>query len=105
MVHTKQTPILVIVLSIVFASLLGFYALDIASAFPQDLYMLVLISTISISIILFIVAIIKQFKLIISGKIKSSISRMILTVMLLMTVVVSLYISWWSLFLVAMYWG
>ena len=90
---------------VLFAILLGVYAQDIASLFGNDLYMIILTATTIISIGLFVVATIIEFMILISGKIKSRMSSMILTVVLIITVLIGFFVSWWSFFVMAMSWG
>jgi|SRR5690625_399170 len=92
-------------LSVLFALLLGVYAQDIAGLFGNDLYMVILTATTIISIGLFVVATVIEFMILISGKIKSRMSSTILTAVLIMTVIIGLFVSWWSVFVLAMSWG
>lgn len=101
----KVKKIITIFFSMLFAILLGVYAQNIASLFGDHLYMIALVVTTIISIGLFVVAIILEFILLISGKIKSRISTVTLTVVLIITVIVGLFVSWWSFFIMAMSWG
>ena len=96
---------LIVFLCMLTAIFLGVYAQSIASIFTDDWYMVMLTATTIISIILFAIAIIMQFMILISEKVKSRLSSIILTTSLLMTVIISLYISWWSFFILAMSWG
>lgn len=70
-----------------------------------DLYMVILVVTTIISIGLFAVATILEFLVLISGKIKSRMFRIILTIVWIMTVIIGLFVSWWSIFVMAMSWG
>lgn len=100
-----KTLFVYIIFSLLFAILLAVYAQAIASFFPKDWYMVILIATTIISICLFIIAAGIEFTILISDKITSRLFSVILTIVLLMTVTVGLFISWWSLFVVAMSWG
>ncbi|WP_405098614.1 hypothetical protein [Oceanobacillus sp. FSL H7-0719] len=96
---------IIILFTFLFAILLGVYAQKIASFFGDNLYMIVLVITTIISIGLFAVAIVLEFMILISGEIKSRVFSMILTVVLLITIIIGLYVSWWSLFIMAMSFG
>lgn len=91
--------------SVLFAIFLGVYAQKIASFFTDDLYMIILVFITIISIILFAVAIILEFMILTSGKVESKFSSMILTVILLVTVIIGFFVSWWTVFVMAMSWG
>lgn len=103
-----KTLFVTVFFSVLFAILLGVYAQSIAN-FVNDLfyipYMITLTATTIISVCLFIVATILEFMILISGKIKLRISSMILTVVLMITVMIGLFVSWWSVFVMAMSWG
>jgi|SRR5699024_511715 len=98
----KVKEIVIIFLSVLFAIVLGVYAQDIASLFGKDLKIIVLVVTTLISMGLFVVATILELMILSSGKIKSRISSMILTVVLMITVIVGLFVSWWSFFVMVM---
>lgn len=100
-----KTLLVIVFFSILLAILSGVYAQDIASLFPKDWYMVILIATTIISICLFIIAAVIEFMILISEKITSRLFSVMLTIVLLITVTVGLFISWRSLFVVAMSWG
>lgn len=101
----SKTLFFIVFLSVLFAILLGVYAQDIADFFVNDLYMIILTATTIISIGLFMVATILEFMILISERIKSRISSIIMTIVLMVTVIIGLFVSWWSVFVLAMSWG
>lgn len=101
----KLKTLFTILFSILFAILLGVYAQSIAGFFGNDLYMIMLTIITIKSIGLFAVATITQLKVLITSPPKSRITSSVLTVLLFGTIAVGLYVSWWSLFVLAMSWG
>lgn len=101
----KEKIIVMPLLIILIATILGFYAQDIAYYFedhllyvaPMTMLTIVTVTSISLFILAFIIGIILLAK----GKVNPK----VYIILLLVNIAVGLVISFWSLFVLAMWWG
>ncbi|WP_062200839.1 hypothetical protein [Massilibacterium senegalense] len=104
-----KTLFVTIFFSVLFAIFLGLYVQDVARYFESHLFYIPPIITITVGTIvstcLFILAIIIEFMILISGKIVSRMFSMIMKVILIVTIIIGLLVSWLSIFVMAMSWG